>query len=138
MNELLTKVVENATMEIPEAMIDEETDMMLQDFAQRLQQQGFGLEQYTQITGQSVEMIRGEMQKDAENKVKARLVLEAIAAVEDLSVTDEEVEAEFTKLAEMYGMEVETIKPMISSDAIAYDLKTRKALDLVKDTANGK
>lgn len=131
-NDILTKICENSKVEIPQIMIEDETDRLVNDFAQRLQSQGFSLDQFKQITGQSQEAIRAELGKDAEQKVNVRLVLEAIAAKEGIEVSDEEVAAEYTKLAENYHMEVEKIKELLDHDAIAYDLEIRKAMDLVK------
>ena len=132
-NELLTKIVENAEVEIPDAMIDSETDQMVNEFKQRLSAQGFTLEQFAAVTGQDEEIIRGEMRKDAEKNV--RLVLEAIAEAEDLTVSDEDIDAELQGIADQYGMPLEQVKQLISNDAVSYDLRQRKALELIKETA---
>ena len=129
------KAVENATMEIPDAMIDSETDQMVNEFKQRLSAQGFTLEQFAAVTGQDEEIIRGEMRKDAEKKVNVRLVLEAIAEAEDLTVSDEDIDAELQGIADQYGMPLEQVKQLISNDAVSYDLRQRKALELIKETA---
>lgn len=134
-NELLTKIVENAEVEIPDAMIDSETDQMVNEFKQRLSAQGFTLEQFAAVTGQDEEIIRGEMRKDAEKKVNVRLVLEAIAEAEDLTVSDEDIYAELQGIADQYGMPLEQVKQLISNDAVSYDLRQRKALELIKETA---
>lgn len=134
-NELLTAICDSASVEIPQIMIDDETDSMVRDFAQRLQYQGMSLDQYYQFTGQNEEMIRGEMSKDAYNKVKVRLVLEAIAAEEKLEVSEEEINKEIENIAGMYNMPAEKVKELISNDAIGYDLRIRKALELVKESA---
>ena len=134
-NELLTKIVENAEVEIPDAMIDSETDQMVNEFKQRLSAQGFTLEQFAAVTGQDEEIIRGEMRKDAEKKVNVRLVLEAIAEAEDLTVSDEDIDAELQGIADQYGMSLEQVKQLISNDAVSYDLRQRKALELIKETA---
>ena len=118
-------------------MIEEETDSLVRDFEQRLQSQGFGLEQFKQVTGQTDEMIREEMGKDAFNKVKVRLVLEAIAAEEKIEISEEDVNSELENIANMYQMPVEQVKQLISNDAVSYDLRIRKALELVKE-ATGK
>ena len=131
-NDILSKICETSKVEIPQVMIDEETDRLVNDFAQRLQSQGFGLDQFKQITGQTDEMIRAELGKDAAQKVNVRLVLEAIAAKEGLEVSADEIAAEYTKLAESYHMEVEKIKELVNEDAISYDLEIRKAIDLIK------
>ena len=134
-NELLTKIVENAEVEIPDAMIDSETDQMVNEFKQRLSGQGFTLEQFVQVTGQSEDAIRNEMRTDAEKKVNVRLVLEAIAEAENFEISDEEVEAELKGIADQYGMPLEQVKQLISNDAVSYDLRQRKALELIKETA---
>ena len=134
-NELLTAICDGAAVEIPDVMVDDETDAMMRDFAQRLQYQGMSIDQYYQFTGQNEEMIRGEMSKDAYNKVKVRLVLEAIAGAEKLEVNEEEINQEVEKIAGMYNMPAEKVKELISNDAIGYDLRIRKALELVKESA---
>ena len=132
-NDILTAVCEAAEIEIPEAMIKDETDRLVNDFAQRLAQQGFSLEQFMQMTGQTEENVRAEMRLDAESKVKVTLVLEAIAKAENLEASEEDLNNEYAKLASMYGMEVENIKMYISADMLADDIKNRKALDFIKD-----
>ena len=132
-NDILTAVCEAAEIEIPEAMIKDETDRLVNDFAQRLAQQGFSLEQIMQMTGQTEENVRAEMRLDAESKVKVTLVLEAIAKAENLEASEEDLNNEYAKLASMYGMEVENIKMYISADMLADDIKNRKALDFIKE-----
>ena len=132
-NEVLTAIVEAAEVEIPDVMVEEETDNLVRDFEQRLQAQGFGLDQFLQITGNTKEGIREEMSKDAYNKVKVRLVLEAIAAAESLEVSEEDIEKELNNIAEMYAMPLDQVKATISADAISYDLRIRKALEFVKE-----
>ncbi len=134
-NELLTKIVENAEVEIPDAMIDSETDQMVNEFKQRLSAQGFTLEQFAAVTGQTEDVIRGEMRKDAEKKVNVRLVLEAIAEAEKIEVSDEDIEAELQEIANQFGRPLEQVKQLISNDAVSYDLRQRKALELIKETA---
>lgn len=92
---------ENAQVEVPAVMIESETDNLVNDFAQRLAQQGFSLDQFKQMTGQSDEAIREQMAVDAESKVKVRLVLDAIAVKEALNPTEEEIEAEYQRIADM-------------------------------------
>ena len=134
-SEILTAITENAEVEIPDVMIEEETDSLVKDFEQRLQSQGISLDQFKQMTGQTDEMIRGEMGKDAFNKVKVRLVLEAVAAEEKIEITDEDINAEMERIANMYNMETEQVKKLISTDAVSYDLRIRKALELIKEAA---
>lgn len=134
-NNLLTKVVENAEVDIPQVMIDEECEVMMNDFANRLQSQGFSLDSYLQLTGMKPEELRAQFALDAENKVAVRLVLEAIAAEEHLEVSEEDIEKEMENIATTYSMEIEKVKQLISNDAVSYDLRMRKALDLIKETA---
>ena len=134
-NELLTKIVENAEVEIPDAMIESETDQMINEFKQRLSGQGFTLEQFAAVTGQNEEMIRAEMRKDAEKKVNVRLVLEAIAEAEKIEISEEDIEAELQEIANQFGRPLEQVKQLISNDAVSYDLRQRKALELIKETA---
>ena len=130
--ELVLKASENAEADVPQAMIDTELDRMLKEFEQRLQMQGMNLELYTQFSGQDEAALKEQMKEDAEKRVKSNLTLEAIAKAENLEVSDEEVEAELTKMAEAYNMPVENIKQAIgSTDAMKEDLKVRKAIDFL-------
>ena len=133
-NELVLTISENATVAIPEAMVAEEVEQMFNEFNQRLAQQGMNIELYTQILGQTEEGIKEEMQKDAHARVRSRLVLEKIAQVEELKVEDKEIEEEFNRIAEMYGMELEQIKEIVSLDAVQYDMLLRKAMELVTNS----
>ncbi|WP_294562737.1 trigger factor [uncultured Traorella sp.] len=137
-NDCLTKVVENAEVDVPQIMIDEECDRMVNDFKQRLAQQGFTMEQFTQMTGQQESDIRAGMAVDAENKVKVRLVLEAVAKVENVEISEESIDEEYKRIADAYGMESDKVKELISSDSIAYDLKLRKAIEIVKKSKPAK
>ncbi|MCY7864121.1 trigger factor [Bacillus spizizenii] len=130
--ELVLKASENAEIDVPQAMVDTELDRMLKEFEQRLQMQGMNLELYTQFSGQDEAALKEQMKEDAEKRVKSNLTLEAIAKAENLEVTDEEVDAELTKMAEAYNMPVENIKQAIgSTDAMKEDLKVRKAIDFL-------
>ncbi|WHM12420.1 trigger factor [Bacillus velezensis] len=130
--ELVLKASENAEADVPQAMIDTELARMLKEFEQRLQMQGMNLELYTQFSGQDENALKEQMKEDAAKRVKSNLTLEAIAQAENLEVTDEEVEAELTKMAEAYNMPVENIKQAIgSTDAMKEDLKVRKAIDFL-------
>ncbi len=135
-NKLISTVVDVCEVEIPEVMIKNETDDMIQDYANRLQQQGISLTQFFQITGQSEETLREQMAKDAENKVKLRLVLDAIATQENLEVGEEDIDTEYGLIASQYNMEKEKVKELIPASSISYDVRLRKALDLIKDSTN--
>lgn len=135
-NKLMTAITDASEVEIPEIMIKEETDNMVQDYANRLQQQGITMEQFYSLTGQSEQQLREQMGKDAENKVKLRLVLDAIAAKEGLEAGEEDIEKEYDLIASQYGMDKQQVKEALPSASIAYDVRLRKALDLIKDSAN--
>ena len=135
-NELLGKVVEAASVEIPAVMIEEETEAMFEDFKRRLEQQGFNIDMYSQITGQTQEFLKEQIGRDAEGKVKVRLVLSAIAKSEGLNATEEEVDQEFASIAAAYNMEVSQVKQYIQPQQISYDLRLKKAFDFIKESAN--
>jgi trigger factor len=97
-------------------------------------QSGFTAKQYLEASGQSEEDIRNMMKPEAEKSVKTSLVLEAIVKAEAIEASDEEVEAEYKKLAENYGMEIDRIKQLISVDNIKYDLAQQKAIELLKNS----
>ena len=131
-NAVIGKAVENAQIDLPEVMVASEVDRMMNDFAQRLQQQGLNLDLYFQFSGQDEEALKGQMKEEAEGQVRTSLVLEAIAEAEKLEATDEDVDAELTKMAEVYNMEVEAIKKALGNlDAVKGDLKIKKAIDFL-------
>nr|MDF9458479.1 trigger factor [Bacillus pumilus] len=130
--ELVEKASENAEVDIPQAMVDTELDRMMKEFEQRLQMQGMNLELYFQFSGQDENALKEQMKEDVAKRVKSNLTLEAIAAAENLQVSDEEVEEELSKMAEAYNMPIENIKQAIgSTDAMKEDLKVRKAIDFL-------
>ena len=132
--ELLKKAVENAVMDIPEAMIDEQTDSMIQNFANNLQSQGISMDQYLQMTGSNIAALRANVRPDAETSIKNSLVLDAIVKAEGLEVTDEDVDKEIERLADMYKMEKDKLTATISEaekDRMKDELKTRKAEELL-------
>jgi trigger factor len=133
-NALLTSVVEGSVLEVPHVLIDDETTTMLEDFANRLQQQGFSLKQYTEITGQTEDDLRAQMHIDAEGKVKVRLVLDAVAKAENITVTHEEIDNEYKTIAETYKMDLERVKQLAPEGTIAYDLRLRKAYDIIRES----
>ncbi|MDW4527575.1 trigger factor [Rossellomorea marisflavi] len=133
---LVEKASENAEVEIPDVMVDAEVDRMMQEFGQRLQMQGMTLELYFQFSGQSEEDLRGQMKEDAGKRVRTNLTLEAIAAAENLEVTDEEAEEEVNRMAEQYNMSADNIKQALGGlDTLKADLKVRKALEFLVDNS---
>ena len=137
-DEAVKAVIEDSEMELPEAMIETQQRQIVNDFAQRLQMQGLSMEQYLQYTGSSVEKMMEQVKPQAEERIKSRLVLEAVAAAEKLEATDEEFETELKKMADQYKMEVEKIKGMISEKEqkqIRDDLAVQKAADFVVENS---
>lgn len=129
---LVEKAAENAQVEIPEAMVENELNRMLQEFEQRLQMQGMNLELYFQFSGQDEQALREQMKEDAQKRVKVNLTLEAITKAENLEASEEDVDAELNKMAEMYNMTAENIKAALGGvDTIKEDLKLRKAIDFL-------
>ncbi len=129
--------IENASVEIPQCMIDSQIENQIKDISYRLQSQGMGLEQYLQFTGMTMEALREQLKESAEKTVKGQLVLAAIAEAEKVQVTDEDVEAEFQKMADMYGMEVDKVKELMgaNTDALKVDLKSQKTVKVIVDAA---
>lgn len=132
---LLDVVVEGLKAEIPAVMFEHSIDTYVQDFDYRLQSQGLNLQTYLQYAGMEMEKFRQTFQEQAERQVKLRLALEKIAQLEDFSVTEEDIEAEYKRLAEEYKADVERIKAAIDQETTAKDLKINRAIDLVKDAA---
>lgn len=135
---VIEKIIEGAQMEIPDAMVDYQTEQMMDDFAQRMQAQGLSIQQYFQFTGMTAEQYKEQMQPRALKNIQSRLVLEAVAKAENIEVTEEDLEAEMTKMAEMYKMEVEKVKELIGDyqkDEMKKDIAIQKAVDLVTEAA---
>lgn len=135
---VIKKIIEGATMEIPDAMVEFQTEQMMEEFGQRMQMQGLSLEQYFQITGMSEANYREQMKPRATQNIQSRLVLEAVAKTENLEATDQDLEDEMAKMAEMYKMEVDKVKEMIGDyqkDEIKKDIVIQKAIDLVTEAA---
>ena len=135
---VIEKIIEGAKMEIPDAMVKTQAEQGVDEFAQRLQMQGMSIEQYLQYMGGSIDAMVEQYKPQALKRIQSRLVLEAVAAAENLEVSDEELEAEYSRMAEQYKMEVEKLKELFS-DAdkknIREDLAIQKAVDLVTEAA---
>lgn len=135
-NAVIEKAAENAEIDIPEVMIDNEVERMVKEFDQRLQQQGLNLELYSQFSGQDIDSLKETMREDAEKRVRVNLTLEAIVKAENIDVTEEEVEKELQNMAEMYNMPVEQIQQILGSTAgIKEELKFNKAVQLLVDNS---
>lgn len=133
---LFEEVANNATIDIPDALIDEEANGQINQMAAQIQQYGLSFSQYLQMMGKSVDDLKAEYRENAEKSVKLRLTLDKIAEVENLEPTDDDVEEQYHELANQYGMEVDKIKPLISPEMIKQDVKTQKAYQFVKDNAS--
>lgn len=137
-DQAVEKAVANATMEIPEAMIDTQVNQMAQDFAQRIQQQGLSMEQYFQFTGMTAESMMEELRPQAVKRIETRLVLEAIAKAENIEITDERIYEELAKMAEAYKMEVEKLKEFMGEnekEQMKMDLAVQDAVTFLVDNA---
>ena len=135
---VIEKIIEGATMEIPEAMVKTQAERMVDEFAQRLQMQGLTMEQYLQFTGGNVQALVEQSKPQALKRIQSRLVLEAVAAAENLTASDEELDAELGRMAEQYKMEVEKLKEMFTEEdlkSVREDLAIQKAVELVTDAA---
>ena len=137
-DQAVEKAVANASMEIPEAMIDTQVQQMAQEFAQRLQAQGLSMEQYFQFTGLTADKMLEEFKPQAVKRLETRLVLEAIAKAENIVITDEKFEEELAKMAEMYKMEVEKLKEYMGDsekEQMRADMAVQEAVAVLVDSA---
>ena len=137
-NAAVDKAIENAEMDIPDAMLNTQVRQMLDDFSRRMQSQGLTMEQYFQFTGMTLDKMQEEMKPQALKRIQTRLVLEKIAEVENIQPTEEEVEEEFKKMADAYKMEVEKIKELLGDrelEQMKKDMAVQKAVTLIADEA---
>ena len=142
-NKIIEKVVDGTNVEAPRALVDREIEFQINRFAQQLQMQGINLSQYFQMTGQTIDKMREDSREMAEKSVKTELVLSEISKVENITVTDEEVDNEFEVMATMYGMDKESMLNEVKksgnyqrfADEAKYRLVNKKTIDLlVKET----
>jgi len=131
-NQLMDKLAENTVIDIPEVMINEEVENSIRNYESQFNQQGVTLNDFLKITNQTMESFREAQKESAEKRVKMDLILEAIAKAENLSPTDEDVEKEYQRWADAYGMKVEDIKSVLNADMLKKDLLKSLALDFVK------
>ena len=135
---VVDKIIENATMDIPEPMIETQKEQMMNEFAQQLSYQGLSIDQYFQFTGMTKEKFFETATPEAERRIKSRLVLEAIAKAENIEVSEDELNEELQKMADMYQMDIEQLTGLVGDaekDAIKQDIAVQKAVDLVTDAA---
>ena len=134
--EAINKATDNVTIDIPQAMIDTELDRMVQEFGQRIQQQGLDLQTYFQISGQDESQLREQMKDDAEQRIKTNLTLSAIADKENIEATDEDIDKELEKMSKQFNISVEDIKNTLgNTDIIKNDVRIQKVIDLLRDNA---
>ncbi len=133
--QILNALIDKLEADIPEAMFETETENFVRDYDNRLRMQGLDLGTYFKYTGMNLDTLREQMRPQAERQVKTRLALEKIAALENCTVSDEEIEEEYKRIAEAYNMEADKVKEMVDAEGIAADLKVKKAVDLVKEKA---
>lgn len=134
-NQLLEQVCDNMEVEIPECMFDQKCDEMIQDYAYRLQMQGINLNTYLGYLGQTQEQFKAQFMDGAKQQVKTQIALDAIVEAEKLEATEDEINAEIDKLAAQYDMEADKIKAAVPQDQIAKDVTTKKAVDLIVNSA---
>lgn len=131
---VVEKVIENASMEIPEAMIESQLNNMVNDYARRMQSQGLSLDQYMKFTGMTIEVLREQMKPQALKRIQTRLVLEAVAKTEGLTASDEAVEKEIASMAEAYRMEIPQVKEFMGEaglEQMKEDLAVQEAVDFL-------
>ncbi len=128
---VMEKVAESAKVELPAAMIDAEVDSEMENFDYQLRSQGMSLEQYSKMLGGDLSGFKASIRPSAERQVRLRTVLTAIAEAEGIEIGEEDLNAEYTKLAEQYGMELDRVRTLVPAEEITTDLKVRKARDLV-------
>ncbi len=134
-NALAEALMEKLVAEIPEPMFEIETENFVRDYDNRLRQNGLDLSTYFKVTGLTLEKLREQMRPQAEKQVKLRLALEKIASLESLTVSDEEIEGEYKKISEAYGVELDQVKGMIDAEDIKADMLVAAAMKFVKDNA---
>ena len=137
-NKLIAQIVDNAEMDIPQAMIEEQVDRMVDEFSNRIQSQGIGMERYMQLTGMDMGKMREQMKPEALTRIQNSLVLEAVAKAEKIEISDERLDEEVAKMAESYKMEAGKLKELMGEyelDQMRSDLAVQAAVDLVRESA---
>ena len=125
-------LIEKLEAEIPEAMYETEAENFVRDYDNQLRMQGLDLKTYFQYTGMTIETLRAQFRPQAEKQVKARLALEKVAELENLTASEEDINGEYARIAEAYGISVDQVKASIDSEFIAADMKVKLALDAIK------
>lgn len=134
-DQIANKLMELLEGEIPEAMYDNQATEMVREFEMRVRSQGIDMQTYMQYMGTDIEGLKAMYKSDAEKRVKLRLALETVARKENIEVSEADLEEEYNKIAESYKMDVDKVKASIPAESLTEDIKTEKALNLVKDKA---
>lgn len=134
-NTLMEMVADGVKAEIPQAMIEKKIDNNIDEFAYRLQMQGLDLKTYLQYTGMDVEKFREGYKESAEKQVKLDLAIEKIVEVEQITVSEEDLEAEYKTVAESYNMDIEAVKKALAAEVLTKELQNRKAMDFIVENA---
>ena len=134
-NTLVQMAVDKLECEVPEAMIDYQADQMVQDYANRMRGQGFGFEDYLNMMGMTLEDLRAQAKESASRSVRMNLALEAVADAEGIEVADKDLDAEYAKLAEEYGMQEEHVRAAVGVEDLKHDIRNRKAVEIIVKSA---
>ena len=137
-DEAIAKIIEDSKMDIPDAMVDTQVNRMVEDFAQRLQQQGLTMDQYFQFTGMTAEKMTEELKPQALKRIQTRLVLEAIVKAENIEISDEKIDEEIQKMAESYKMEAEKLKEFMGENEkkqMKLDMAVQEAVTFLVENA---
>ncbi len=129
------KAAENTTVDMPNALIEAELDTQMERFGYQLQMSGYSMEQYAKMMGGDVSTMRNAFRPAAEKQAKINVTLEKIGEVENITVSQEEIDAEFESLAAQYQLELDKVKSMVPAEEITASLKTRKAVKVIVDSA---
>ena len=135
--DLFQRVCDNAEVEIPDAMIEDEVSQEIQQLQQQLQQYGMSLTGYLQMMNKTADDLKKDYQENAAKSVKMRLVLEAIGKAENLEPTEEEIDKEMQNLADMYQMELSQVQNLVDRELLKGDVRNQKAYEFVRNSANG-
>ena len=134
-NACVEKAAENTTVDMPKALVENELDVQMERFGYQLQMSGYSMEQYAKMMGGDVNTMRNAFRPTAEKQAKISVTLEKIAEVENLTVTEQDIEEEFESMAKQYEMEVSKVKELVPVEELTESLKTRKAVKLIVDSA---
>lgn len=139
-DQIIEQATENASVDIPQAMIDTEVEQMVKEFEQRLQAQGMTLEMFSQFSGQSEEDVKEQMKENADQRVKMNLVIEAISKAENIEVSEEDINAELEEMAKMYNTDAEQLKQMLGNNfsMLEDDLKVKRTIDFLLENSKVK